>query len=171
MKSIVYTIHSSSDCVGCAFVLCYPVCLFLSLPIRTNLHGEVPNLWQSLQENHGDLSVYDKLRWSSLGYHYDWTNREYRADFKTPFPQPLAQLSQDLAALAGYPKLKAEAALVNYYTSSSIMGAHVDDAELTKLHPIISLSLGLSGKPSSRGSFLSNACNQYHCHHHHHAES
>eukprot|EP01104_Vermistella_antarctica_P003697 TRINITY_DN1394_c0_g2_i1.p1 TRINITY_DN1394_c0_g2~~TRINITY_DN1394_c0_g2_i1.p1 ORF type:complete len:234 (+),score=49.63 TRINITY_DN1394_c0_g2_i1:183-884(+) len=31
-------------------------------------------------------SLLPQLRWTTLGYHYDWTTREYRHDFRAPFP-------------------------------------------------------------------------------------
>jgi alkylated DNA repair protein alkB homolog 1 len=37
-----------------------------------------------------------RLRWATLGYHYDWTNKIYQRDDHTPMPQELAQLCQIL---------------------------------------------------------------------------
>jgi len=84
------------------------------------------------------------LRWSCLGFHYDWTARTYSPapSHRSPFPPELAALSAELAAAVGFDGLTAEAAICNYYPVSSCMNAHVDDAELTKLAPIVSISLG-----------------------------
>lgn len=98
------------------------------------------SLWSSAHR--GDFVPLSKLRWSSLGYHYDWTSREYTATARTAFPADLARLSEEIARAAGFDQLKSEAAIVNYYPASGMMGAHVDDAELTKLQPIVSVSLG-----------------------------
>ena len=37
-----------------------------------------------------------KLRWVTLGYHYDWTNKIYRSDDFTRLPQELDQLLETL---------------------------------------------------------------------------
>ena len=92
----------------------------------------------------GDFSVLSSLRWASLGFHYDWTNREYTASARSPFPNELADISREIAHTAGVEFHRPEAAIVNYYPSTGSMGAHIDDAELTKLQPIVSVSLGCS---------------------------
>lgn len=33
-----------------------------------------------------------RIRWATLGYHYDWTNKIYQTDDHTPIPDELAQL-------------------------------------------------------------------------------
>ena len=33
-----------------------------------------------------------RIRWATLGYHYDWTNKIYKTDDHTPIPDELAQL-------------------------------------------------------------------------------
>jgi alkylated DNA repair protein alkB family protein 1 len=35
-----------------------------------------------------------RIRWATLGYHYDWTNKIYRKDDYTKMPDELAQLCQ-----------------------------------------------------------------------------
>ena len=56
----------------------------------------------------------EKLRWASLGYHYDWTARSYQPDNLSPFPSDLAALCATMASLVKE-TIKAEAAIVNYY--------------------------------------------------------
>ncbi len=90
----------------------------------------------------GDFTAWNELRWSSLGYHYDWTERCYRADWKTPFPKDLNDYAARLARAVGYPSLVCEAGIVNYYPADTSMGAHVDDAELPPNQPIVSISIG-----------------------------
>eukprot|EP00456_Euglypha_rotunda_P006610 TRINITY_DN111464_c0_g2_i2.p1 TRINITY_DN111464_c0_g2~~TRINITY_DN111464_c0_g2_i2.p1 ORF type:complete len:150 (-),score=20.27 TRINITY_DN111464_c0_g2_i2:11-460(-) len=62
----------------------------------TNLYGPQPNVWEEAIKTK-DWTTLNKLRWSSLGYHYDWTQREYREDNKSIFPEDLGLLSSQLA--------------------------------------------------------------------------
>ena len=62
---------------------------------NSNLHPHHPseNLSRWLQNDHGLLQ---KLRWVTLGYHYDWSLRTYRAGWRSRFPPELAALSEAL---------------------------------------------------------------------------
>lgn len=84
-----------------------------------------------------------KLRWVTLGYHYDWTRRVYHAGRVSPFPADLAALSEGVARELGL-GLRAEAAIVNFYHPGHVMGGHQDELELTHEPPVVSLSLGLT---------------------------
>lgn len=109
----------------------------------TNLYGDfdTSQLWQQAVQT-GDFTHFNRLRWSSLGYHYDWTQRTYSADNRDAvFDAELAALCMHAAELCGH-TLSAEAAIVNYYVDGGSMGGHVDDAELTDSRPIVSISLG-----------------------------
>ena len=108
----------------------------------TNLHGPQADHWRDAVAS-GDWAAFDRLRWASLGFHYDWTVRSYTASRYSPFPPALADLSSSIAAALHLP-LHPSAALVNFYPLSSSMLAHVDDAELTHTPPIVSISLGQS---------------------------
>eukprot|EP00741_Cyanophora_paradoxa_P007530 tig00001154_g7283.t1 len=83
-----------------------------------------------------------KLRWATLGYQYQWTQRVYEEGRREAFPPSLAALAARLAAAAGFPAFAAEAAIVNFYALDSAIGGHVDDAEADERSPIVSLSLG-----------------------------
>ena len=48
-------------------------------------------------------SLVRKLRWVTLGYHYDWNTKEYSSDHKSPFPTDLAALSRFILHHAGFP--------------------------------------------------------------------
>jgi alkylated DNA repair protein alkB homolog 1 len=108
----------------------------------SNLHGTQPDHWAGVV-NHGDWKTFDTLRWSCLGYHYDWTKREYDRSNRTPFPDDLDVLANSISECVGV-DLKGEAAIVNYYPLTSQMGAHVDDAELIMSKPIVSFTMGCS---------------------------
>jgi len=84
-----------------------------------------------------------KLRWSTLGYHYDWTSRKYHDGHKDKFPSELASLCEHFARVAGM-SLECQAAIVNYYAQNTVLCGHKDDVELTFDAPVISISLGLS---------------------------
>ncbi|XP_066279960.1 nucleic acid dioxygenase ALKBH1-like [Branchiostoma lanceolatum] len=96
-----------------------------------------------------------KLRWTTLGYHYDWDKKEYHQERYTEFPPDLSQLSTHVAQTLGFPHYKPESAIVNYYGLDSQLGGHVDHQELDYSKPIISFSFGqtaiflLGGKTKS----------------------
>ncbi|WVZ51810.1 hypothetical protein U9M48_002920 [Paspalum notatum var. saurae] len=80
-----------------------------------------------------------KLRWSTLGLQFDWSKRNY--DVSLPhnkIPDPLASLAKKMASLAMPPgeEFKPEAAIVNYYGPSDMLGGHVDDMEIDWTKPI-----------------------------------
>ena len=80
------------------------------------------------------------LRWATLGFHYDWTNRVYPGT-RHRMPTHLAAICAGFAARVGEAMVP-EAAIVNYYTPDQTMGGHVDDAERDLTRPLVSLSLG-----------------------------
>lgn len=84
-----------------------------------------------------------KLRWASLGYHYQWTPRVYTEEHRGTFPEDLFGLVRDTASLLGHSDMRAEAAIINYYPHTrSMMGGHLDDAEEAMEKPIVSCSFG-----------------------------
>lgn len=101
------------------------------------------NLWFRSVDENNNFSSFNKLRWSCLGYHYDWTKRAYQKNLKSVFPTDLAELCQFIASELGN-DFSPEAAIVNFYPMSTSMGGHLDDAEHDLRKPIVSLSLGCS---------------------------
>eukprot|EP00066_Takifugu_rubripes_P028973 XP_011618239.1 PREDICTED: alkylated DNA repair protein alkB homolog 1 isoform X2 [Takifugu rubripes] len=89
-------------------------------------------------------TLVERLRWVTLGYHYNWDTKAYSADHHTPFPPELHLLSRHIAAACGFPKFSPEAGILNYYHSDSSLGIHVDESELDHSHPLLSLSFGQS---------------------------
>lgn len=84
-----------------------------------------------------------KLRWASLGYHYQWTPRVYTEEHRGSFPEDLFGLVRDSASLLGHSDMRAEAAIINYYPHTKcMMGGHLDDAEEAMEKPIVSCSFG-----------------------------
>uniref|UniRef100_G1S4A9 Nucleic acid dioxygenase ALKBH1 n=1 Tax=Nomascus leucogenys TaxID=61853 RepID=G1S4A9_NOMLE len=89
-------------------------------------------------------SLLEKLRWVTVGYHYNWDSKKYSADHYTPFPSDLAFLSEQVAAACGFEDFRAEAGILNYYRLDSTLGIHVDRSELDHSKPLLSFSFGQS---------------------------
>lgn len=86
-----------------------------------------------------------KLRWSILGFEYDWTTKEY--DFKKKFksfPQDLADYTTRLVSELGFPNYRPEAGIVNYYQLDDTLTGHVDRSEPNMEAPLVSISFGNS---------------------------
>ncbi|KAJ3613378.1 hypothetical protein NHX12_019628 [Muraenolepis orangiensis] len=92
----------------------------------------------------GPKTLLEKLRWVTLGYHYNWSTKTYSPDHHTPFPEDLHSLSSVVAAGAGFPGFLPEAGILNYYRSDSSLGIHVDEAELDHTRPLLSFCFGQS---------------------------
>ena len=134
----------------------------LSPPNLTNLHAHSTeqekatfvNIWAN-EKHHLDtlsedclklpksMSIMGKMRWVTLGYQYDWSERKYYPEAFVPFPSQLADLCKELGqALGENNTIDPQAAIVNFYPENAVMGGHVDDAEWTYDHPVYSISLG-----------------------------
>ncbi|XP_062253414.1 nucleic acid dioxygenase ALKBH1 [Platichthys flesus] len=89
-------------------------------------------------------TLLERLRWVTLGYHYNWDTKTYSANHYTPFPAELNRLSFQITAACGFPGFNAEAGILNYYRSDSSLGIHVDESELDHSRPLLSFSFGQS---------------------------
>nr|XP_046223417.1 nucleic acid dioxygenase ALKBH1 [Oncorhynchus gorbuscha] len=89
-------------------------------------------------------TLLEKLRWVTLGYHYNWDTKTYSADHYTLFPSDLHSISVHVAAACQFPGFSAEAGILNYYRSDSSLGIHVDESELDHTRPLLSFSFGQS---------------------------
>ncbi|XP_051005678.1 nucleic acid dioxygenase ALKBH1 [Acomys russatus] len=113
---------------------------------------ETQGLWEQSKEclrskevnKRRPRSLLEKLRWVTLGYHYNWDSKKYSADHYTPFPSDLAFLSEQVAAACGFKGFRAEAGILNYYRLDSTLGIHVDRSELDHSKPLLSFSFGQS---------------------------
>nr|XP_023681128.1 nucleic acid dioxygenase ALKBH1 [Paramormyrops kingsleyae] len=114
--------------------------------------AETENIWERSAERIRNKSggkseaktLLEKLRWVTLGYHYNWDTKTYSADRHTAFPADLARLSGHVAAACGFPGFRAEAGILNYYHTDSSLGIHVDESELDHSWPLLSFSFGQS---------------------------
>ncbi|XP_077366623.1 nucleic acid dioxygenase ALKBH1 [Festucalex cinctus] len=89
-------------------------------------------------------TLLERLRWVTLGYHYNWDSKTYSANHYTPFPPELHLLSSQIATACGFADFTAEAGILNYYRSDSSLGIHVDESELDHSRPLLSFSFGQS---------------------------
>ncbi|XP_036398191.1 nucleic acid dioxygenase ALKBH1 [Megalops cyprinoides] len=114
--------------------------------------AETENIWEKssqLLRSKGSgkrepKTLLEKLRWVTLGYHYNWDTKTYSAEHHTPFPADLHSVSKHVAAACGFPSFTAEAGILNYYHSDSSLGIHVDESELDHTQPLLSFSFGQS---------------------------
>jgi alkylated DNA repair protein alkB family protein 1 len=65
-----------------------------------------------------------KLRWITLGGQYDWTNKIYPAGEPPQFPSDVAGLVEHI-----FPDMKAQAAIVNFYSPGDTLSLHRDVSE------------------------------------------
>ncbi|XP_069772130.1 nucleic acid dioxygenase ALKBH1 isoform X2 [Narcine bancroftii] len=114
--------------------------------------GETKDLWEQSKERlrrkgphkREAKSLLEKLRWVTLGYHYNWETKKYSPDRFTAFPVDLAYLSEQVTAACGFHQFKAEAGILNYYHFDSSLGIHVDESEMDYSKPLLSFSFGQS---------------------------
>lgn len=84
------------------------------------------------------IELLEKLRWTTLGYQYDWTNRTYPKDKHYDFPKDLLKTTKEIAERVGS-EIEPQAAIINYYSNDSTLGGHLDDVEEDMDHPIVSM--------------------------------
>lgn len=130
----------------------------LAPPNCTNLHAhwdvnkraELDTIWQrdgpALDDPNTGLSrssTLSRVRWATLGYQYNWTERSYSKSNFVPFPARLSAFARELAlrCSSGF-DMHAEAAIVNFYPEGQVMGGHQDDGEEALESPVVSLSIG-----------------------------
>lgn len=106
------------------------------------------NLTESPQKNGIIKSVspisnegLQKLRWVTLGYHFQWTERKYCSSKHEVFPKELSDFISEISNSIGQ-KIKSECGIINYFHEDSVMCGHVDHSEKDLTKPIISYSLG-----------------------------
>lgn len=87
--------------------------------------------------------LFRRMRWTTLGYQYDWTTKEY--DFErdpASFPSKLTGWCAELVQAAGFGLFTAEAGIVNFYQPGDTLTGHVDRSERNMEVPLVSISLG-----------------------------
>ncbi|XP_053330550.1 nucleic acid dioxygenase ALKBH1 [Spea bombifrons] len=110
------------------------------------------DLWESSKEQlrrkapnrRSQKSVLEKLRWVTLGYHYNWDTKKYSGEHQSAFPGDLAELSRCVSRACGFPAFTPQAGILNYYHMDSSLGIHVDESEPDRRSPLLSFSFGQS---------------------------
>lgn len=116
------------------------------LPSRFNAKV-IEDFWESLANESDEQQrrlIKKSMRWSTLGYHYDWTNKVYDESHKNEFPPELHQLVKAFADSLGFVSYKSEAAIINFYPIGSTLSAHTDHSEFFLDSPLFSISFGQS---------------------------
>jgi len=91
-----------------------------------------------------EKSLLYKLRWVTIGYHYDWESKTYSKTRHTEFPPDLGKLVEFIATALQFPSFKPEAGIINYYHLDSTLSGHTDHSEFDLTAPLFSLSFGQS---------------------------
>lgn len=127
-----------------------------SPPHSNNLNtSDGGRLWKEYIQPGSSYQRLKRLRWSCVGYFYDWGNRKYHPNQKSEFPKSLSMLYESVLTainsvaeesqhLVGKP----QSAIINFYHSHRVsdrLGGHKDDVEMTDRTPLVSVSLGRSG--------------------------
>ena len=99
------------------------------------------NLWNDCLLSK-KFTQFNKLRWATIGYHYDWTNKIYNHDDFTPIPTDIDQICKFIASSLFFKDFKPEAGIINYYHLNSTLSAHQDRSEKNMTAPLLSISLG-----------------------------
>ena len=67
-----------------------------------------------------------KLRWVTLGNHYNWSSKEYEKRPRFSLPTELVEIARIFSKLLGLKEMKSDAAIVNYYPEKATLSPHVD---------------------------------------------
>lgn len=110
---------------------------YTKYPNRNNLlehqfdKETIQNFWEIFTNSNLDEIAKKKLkkafRWTTLGYHYDWTNKIYNESWKNEFPGDLAELMTRIALVLNFENYRAEAAIVNFYPIGTTLSGHKDE--------------------------------------------
>ena len=84
----------------------------------------------------------EKLRWTHLGYHFDYNYVNYKEEKYYGFPDDLSMLMKSIAKGLGFEDYSPETAIINYYPVGSSMGGHTDHYEEELDAPLLSVSFG-----------------------------
>ncbi|XP_033101170.1 nucleic acid dioxygenase ALKBH1-like [Anneissia japonica] len=126
---------------------------FPKKPNKTNLDQNTQP--EGLHSIWGNEELIKRLRWVTLGYQYDWTNKLYYADDHVPFPADLAALAKYFASKLGFMNFEPEAGIVNFYHMDSTLGGHTDHSEYDMEAPLFSIRLV---------TFIKCVCSAIHLH-------
>ncbi|XP_056409263.1 nucleic acid dioxygenase ALKBH1 [Hyla sarda] len=120
-----------------------------NLDLHMSLDGDLwglshAQLRKKSSQGRSEKTLLEKLRWVTLGLHYNWDTKKYYREHQSPFPVDLAELSRCVSLACGFQNFKAEAGILNYYRMDSSLGIHVDESELDHSSPLLSFCFGQS---------------------------
>jgi alkylated DNA repair protein alkB family protein 1 len=99
--------------------------------------------WNEEVDQQQKRLIKKSMRWTTLGYHYDWTNKVYSEQNKDKFPEELSKLVSVFAEILNFNNFKSEAAIINFYHIGTTLSAHTDHSEICDA-PLFSFSFGQS---------------------------
>ncbi|XP_047136393.1 nucleic acid dioxygenase ALKBH1 isoform X1 [Hydra vulgaris] len=99
-------------------------------------------VWDISQEKSVENNFINQLRWTHMGYHFDYNIVDYKAKEYYGFPKDLAELTVTIADVFKFQNYIAETGIINYYPEGSSMGGHTDHYEEELSQPLISYSFG-----------------------------
>ncbi|EPY26965.1 alkylated DNA repair protein alkB like protein 1 [Angomonas deanei] len=123
-----------------------------------------PNILSTHAKNPMATTCYQPpMRWSTLGFSYEWTSKTYNEGVYSPFPALIKDKMKGLMSLVEHVKqdsfalfpaapgdavetqhYEPQTAIVNYYPVGSMMMCHQDISEQVLTRPLMSISLGCS---------------------------
>lgn len=86
--------------------------------------------------------MFNKLRWTTIGFHYNWTDKVYNDNDFTPIPTDIEIICKLIASTISNEEYNPEAGIINYYHLNSTLSAHQDHSEKNMAAPLLSISLG-----------------------------
>ena len=120
--------------------------------LSTTLSG---SMWKEYRSGNRSVAQLNKLRWSCVGFHYNWGNRSYDRDECSDFPTKLTTIYKEVLACLNQARGsgtdlvgEAQSAIINFYHSHRVsdrLGGHRDDVESTDATPLVAVSMGLPG--------------------------
>jgi alkylated DNA repair protein alkB homolog 1 len=117
-----------------------------NLPKDTFPEPTIKDWFGAFSSSDKDVSYRRKLqqalRWTTLGYHYNWDAKTYCEEEKSEMPIDLNELASYFAKCLGFDGYRAQAVIVNYYPIATTLAGHVDNSEADLDAPLISVSFG-----------------------------
>eukprot|EP00794_Sanderia_malayensis_P003371 gene3371-3860_t len=116
-------------------------------PCNLDVHMELDEdktIWEisKIKNPSNPYTFMEKLRWTHLGYHFDYNYVNYKEEKYYGFPEDLSKLMKYISLGLGFEDYSPETAIINYYPIGSSMGGHTDHYEEELNAPLISVSFG-----------------------------
>uniref|UniRef100_A0A915D0K9 Fe2OG dioxygenase domain-containing protein n=1 Tax=Ditylenchus dipsaci TaxID=166011 RepID=A0A915D0K9_9BILA len=129
------------------------------LYVLNNILTETGQLRNEVYKNCGT-----RLRWTTIGNDYDWTNKVYAEKPRESLPEEITELASIVSVILRLPEMNADAVVLNYYDRKSNLSPHVDRSERDMSKPLISVSLGQSAIYLTGGAEVSDPVDALYLH-------